>query len=230
MWDPMRRRVMQARAGDKLTVRGRHQGAEDRHGTIIRVDGKTWRRRTWCARVTGTRARSFPRLAPRWSIMPSRANKAVVARVGDRPPVGVAEQPSVCRGVPFPGVPGQGGHQGGERQVVPAENVVHGSDQQGCSTGPPAVMITDHVPAVRVPPDHAGRSVAAAVPPRGCVEDRGDPDPSPSAHRPATAAMSPAAELGRPRSARGPARCDTQSAAVGPAAAGYPGNDRALAS
>src|SRR6266496_3547221 len=27
-----------------------------------------------------------------------------------------------------------------------------------------AVMITDHVPAVRVPPDHAGDRVAAAVP------------------------------------------------------------------
>ena len=33
-------------------------------------------------------------------------------------------------------------------QIVRAENVVHGSDQQSCSTGPPAVMITDHVPAV----------------------------------------------------------------------------------
>jgi hypothetical protein len=54
------------------------------------------------------------------------------------------------------------------------------------------VMITGHVPAVRVPPDHAGRGVAAAVPARGCVEDRGDLDPSPSAHRAATAAaMSP---------------------------------------
>lgn len=30
---------MQARVGDELTVRGRHQGDEDRHGTIIRVDG-----------------------------------------------------------------------------------------------------------------------------------------------------------------------------------------------
>jgi len=47
---------------------------------------------------------------------------------------------------------------------VGAENVVHGSDQQGCSAGRPAVMITDHVPAVRVTPDHTGRSVAAAVP------------------------------------------------------------------
>jgi hypothetical protein len=31
---------MQAQTGDELTVRGRHQGDEDRHGTIIRVDGK----------------------------------------------------------------------------------------------------------------------------------------------------------------------------------------------
>jgi hypothetical protein len=31
---------MQAQTGDELTVRGRHQGDEERHGTIIRVDGK----------------------------------------------------------------------------------------------------------------------------------------------------------------------------------------------
>jgi Domain of unknown function (DUF1918) len=31
---------MQAQAGDELTIRGRHQGDEDRHGTIIRVDGE----------------------------------------------------------------------------------------------------------------------------------------------------------------------------------------------
>jgi Domain of unknown function (DUF1918) len=30
---------MKAQAGDELTVRGRHQGDEDRHGEIIRVDG-----------------------------------------------------------------------------------------------------------------------------------------------------------------------------------------------
>ena len=50
------------------------------------------------------------------------------------------------------------------RPPVRAENFVHGSDQRGCSSGRPAVMITDYVPAVRVPPDHAGRSVAPAVP------------------------------------------------------------------
>ncbi len=31
---------MKAQVGDELTVRGRHQGDEDRHGTIIRVDGQ----------------------------------------------------------------------------------------------------------------------------------------------------------------------------------------------
>ena len=31
---------MQAQAGDELTVRGRHTGDEDRHGTITRVDGE----------------------------------------------------------------------------------------------------------------------------------------------------------------------------------------------
>ena len=31
---------MQAQAGDEITVRGRHQGDEDRHGTVIRVDGE----------------------------------------------------------------------------------------------------------------------------------------------------------------------------------------------
>jgi len=30
---------MQARVGDKLTVKGRNQGDKDRHGEVIRVDG-----------------------------------------------------------------------------------------------------------------------------------------------------------------------------------------------
>lgn len=30
---------MRAEVGDELTVRGRHQGDEDRHGEIMRVDG-----------------------------------------------------------------------------------------------------------------------------------------------------------------------------------------------
>jgi hypothetical protein len=47
---------------------------------------------------------------------------------------------------------------------VRAENLVHGSDQQGCDPRRSAVMITDHVPAVRVPPDHMGHRVAPAVP------------------------------------------------------------------
>ncbi len=31
---------MQAQTGDELTVRGRHEGDEDRHGTIVRVKGE----------------------------------------------------------------------------------------------------------------------------------------------------------------------------------------------
>jgi hypothetical protein len=31
---------MYARAGDELTVRGRHEDDEDRYGTIVRVDGR----------------------------------------------------------------------------------------------------------------------------------------------------------------------------------------------
>src|SRR5665811_1050272 len=62
-----------------------------------------------------------------------------------------------------------------------------------------------------------------------CIRD--SLDPAPSARRPATAAaMPPAAELGRPCPARGPARRDTPSAAPWPATAGYPGHDPALAS
>ncbi len=30
---------MRAQTGDELTVRGRHQGDGDRHGTVVRVDG-----------------------------------------------------------------------------------------------------------------------------------------------------------------------------------------------
>src|ERR1039458_7256348 len=46
-------------------------------------------------------------------------------------------------------------------------------------------MLTGHVPAVPFPPDHAGHRVAAAVPARGCVEDRRDSDPAPPAPGPA---------------------------------------------
>jgi hypothetical protein len=47
---------------------------------------------------------------------------------------------------------------------VRAENLVHSCDQQSCSRCRPVVMITDHVPAVRLPPDHAHVLMAAAVP------------------------------------------------------------------
>ena len=30
---------MRAQAGDELTIKGVHQGDEDRHGTIVKVDG-----------------------------------------------------------------------------------------------------------------------------------------------------------------------------------------------
>jgi hypothetical protein len=71
---------------------------------------------------------------------------------------------------------------------VRAENRIHGSDQQSCSAGAPAVMITNHVPAVRVPRDHATCGVAAAVSARAGVADRRDLDPAPPAHGPAAAA------------------------------------------
>src|SRR5580704_4005888 len=91
-------------------------------------------------------------------------------------------------------------------------------------------MITDHVPAVRLPPDHAGRRRAAAVAARGSREDSGDPTPARSACRPAAAAAAPPeAELGGSGSARNPSRRDTENAPPGVQAAGYPGHDRALA-
>src|SRR5450755_372273 len=91
-------------------------------------------------------------------------------------------------------------------------------------------MITDHVPALRVPPDYAGRRGVAAVAARGDVEDRGDLDAAPPARRAAAPAAAAAeAGLGGPGSARNPARRHTESAAPGTAAAGYPGHDRALA-
>ncbi len=46
---------------------------------------------------------------------------------------------------------------------VRAENPVHGSEQQSCAARRPAVVITDHVAAVRLRPDHAGGLMAAAV-------------------------------------------------------------------
>ena len=48
--------------------------------------------------------------------------------------------------------------------AVRAENLIRGCDQQRCPPCSPAVMITGHVPAVRLPPDHADDLMAAAVP------------------------------------------------------------------
>src|SRR5207237_3229869 len=55
---------------------------------------------------------------------------------------------------------------------VRAENLVRGSDQQGCLPGHLAVRIAGHVPAVRLPRDHERGLMAAAVPARGDLEDR----------------------------------------------------------
>ena len=60
-------------------------------------------------------------------------------------------------------------------------------------------MITDHVPAARLPPDNTVRLLAASVPARGGVEDRRDLDPAPPARRPAASSGAPTeAELGGP--------------------------------
>src|ERR1039458_1115904 len=106
---------------------------------------------------------------------------------------------------------------------VRAENPIHGSDQQSCPPSAPAVMITHHVPEVRLPVDHARRRVAPAVPAREDVEDRRDLDPAPPARHPAAAAAAPAkAELGGPGTDRGPAQRDTQSAPPRTAASSHP--------
>jgi len=57
--------------------------------------------------------------------------------------------------------------------AVRAENRIHGSDQQSCSPGTRLVMITDHVPAVRVPSDHAASRVVCGWP--GVRRRRGPP-------------------------------------------------------
>src|ERR1035441_10446899 len=114
--------------------------------------------------------------------------------------------------------------------TVRAENRLHGSDQQSCSPGASPAMITGHVPAVPVPPDHSASRTAAAVPARGGVENRRDPDPAPPARGPAAAAAAPPeAELGGPGPARGTVRRDTQSPPPRIAAAGHPGHHPALA-
>src|SRR6266571_5354959 len=107
---------------------------------------------------------------------------------------------------------------------------VQGCEQQSCSTGSPAVMITDHVPAVRLPPHHAGDLMAAAIPARGYVEDRRDPDPAPPGRHPAApSGAPPEADLGGPGTARDPVRRDTGGAPPETTAAGHPGHDHALA-
>jgi hypothetical protein len=69
--------------------------------------------------------------------------------------------PSAARPPGRPGSPRRSA-PGAAAPPVRAENRIHGSDQQGCSPGAPPVMITGHVPAVRVSPDHANSRVAAA--------------------------------------------------------------------
>src|SRR3984957_7974087 len=94
----------------------------------------------------------------------------------------------------------------------------------------PWLRISAQVPAVRVPPNHASRRVAATVAAREGVEDSGDPGPAPSTCPLAAAAARPAeAELVAPGSAHNPTRRDTESPPPGTAAASYPGHDRALA-
>jgi hypothetical protein len=62
------------------------------------------------------------------------------------------------------------------------------------------------------------------------MADRRDLDPAPPARRTAAlTAAPPAPDQGGPGTARGPAQCDTDSAAPGIAAAGHPGHDPALA-
>ena len=80
------------------------------------------------------------------------------------------------------------------------------------------------------PGHYAGRCGVAAVAACGDVEDREDPDPAPPDQRAAAPAAAAAeAGLGGPGPARCPARRNTEGAAPGPAAAGYPGHDPALA-
>src|SRR5712692_8502590 len=91
-------------------------------------------------------------------------------------------------------------------------------------------MITGHVPAVRLPPDHADELMAAAILAGEGMEDRRDPAPAPSARRAATAAATPPEPgLGRPGTPGDPAQRNTESPPPPAAAAGHPGHDPALA-
>src|SRR5260370_35633865 len=90
-------------------------------------------------------------------------------------------------------------------------------------------MITNHVPAVRVPRDHATCGVAAAVSARAGVADRRDLDPAPPARGPAAAAAAaPEPELGGPGTAHDSARRATESAAPRAAGAARTRHDPAL--
>jgi Domain of unknown function (DUF1918) len=40
---PVRRQAMRAQTGDEVTVRGRHQGDEDRHAPVLEVAGQAVR-------------------------------------------------------------------------------------------------------------------------------------------------------------------------------------------
>src|SRR5690242_5997828 len=89
---------------------------------------------------------------------------------------------------------------------VRAEKPVQGSGQPSCHLGRLTVMITGHVPAVRLPLDHAYRRMAAAIPTRGGVADHRDLDLAPPDRRAtAEADVPPEADLGGPRPARDPA-------------------------
>jgi hypothetical protein len=60
-------------------------------------------------------------------------------------PVGIVELLELAQGVE-------------QMLLVRAENLIRGCDQQSCPPYRLAVMITDHVPAVRLPPDSATTS------------------------------------------------------------------------
>ena len=91
-------------------------------------------------------------------------------------------------------------------------------------------MITGHVPAVRLPADHAAGRVVVVVPAGGILEGRGDTAAASPARGPAAAARVPAEALvGGPGSDRGAARRDPARRASQPADDGDPGYGTALA-
>ena len=77
-------------------------------------------------------------------------------KTGFRPPVAVAEQPPVCRGVPFFGVPGQPGQQGGGDRLPP----------DGLACGRPAAdLARGRTPWTR-PRPYAARPSSSSCPDR----------------------------------------------------------------